>query len=295
MKNYLDCVPCFFKQWIETARMAGAADDQVKRIIDQAGFCLKDLKLNVRQPEIVFMGHEIIKRELDNPDPYKKIKEKLNNWAISLYPSLKKIISKSSDPLLTATKIAIVGNYFDITPQMSPQLLKNIDLVLRGNLKEINQANPGLFQYINFKKKLFDASTIVYLADNAGELVFDRVLIETIKEMDNNKRIILVTREQPILNDCLQDDAVKCGLDSCSEIMSSGCRTPGTIPEFCSPAFLYTFKCADMVISKGQGNYESLVKLEDTRIFHLYNAECDILAYELGAEIGDMILIGNKG
>ena len=124
----------------------------------------------------------------------------------------------------------------------------------------------------------------LYLGDNAGESVFDKLLIETI-----NKPVFYATREVPVINDVIIDDAIASGLNSVAEIISSGSPAPGIILPLCSDEFLSVFQKADMIISKGQGNYEGLSDA-DRNIFFLLKAKCPVIAKDLNVNVNDIIL-----
>ena len=125
----------------------------------------------------------------------------------------------------------------------------------------------------------------MYIADNAGEIVFDRVLIEQFK----NKKSIFAVRSGPIINDALVEDAIACGIYKCARIISSGCDAPGTILRFCNKKFLKIYRDADLIISKGQGNFEALAD-EKRPIFFLFRAKCPVVAKHLNCKLGDVIL-----
>ena len=141
-----------------------------------------------------------------------------------------------------------------------------------------------------FKEALRKSHFILYLADNAGEVVFDKVLIEEIKSLYPDKEIIYAVREKPIINDALISDAYFCGIDKVAQVISSGCDAPGTVLSLCSQDFLKVYKKADMIISKGQGNFEALWGKRD-RIFFLFMAKCPVVAKEVGSRVGEKILL----
>ena len=134
------------------------------------------------------------------------------------------------------------------------------------------------------------SKNILYLADNAGETIFDRVLIEEIKGLYGDKSIFYAVRERPIINDALKEDARACGIDRIADVISSGSDTPGTIISLCSEAFLKIYRDADMIISKGQGNFEALSDVSRP-IFYLFMVKCPVVAKDLGCRIGDIILL----
>lgn len=289
MKAYIDCIPCFFRQCIEASRMAGADDSKVKRIVDEVGYRLRDFTYDAKPPELALMVHSIIRAELGNGDYYENLKQKSNFWALSIYSQLKEAVKKAQDPLLKALEIAIAGNMIDYGANSNIDFYGTIDELLKEKKKEPFQNGP-LIHYDLFKDHLKDARNILYLSDNAGEAVFDRVLIETIKEMDDSRSFIYAVRDKPIINDCLETDAVKCGIGKCASIVSSGCEAPGILQDHCSPRFKGIFNDMDMIISKGQGNFEGLMD-SDKIIFHLFITKCPVMGNILGVNVKDPVLL----
>ena len=131
------------------------------------------------------------------------------------------------------------------------------------------------------------------MADNAGETVFDRILIEEIKKGDSNKEIIYAVKESPAINDALIEDAYYCGIDRIAKVISSGSDAPGTVLSLCSKKFLKLYRNADMIISKGQGNFEALSNAKRP-IFFMFMAKCPVIAREVNCKIGDVILLYHK-
>jgi uncharacterized protein with ATP-grasp and redox domains len=131
---------------------------------------------------------------------------------------------------------------------------------------------------------LHESPAILYLADNAGETVFDRVLIEHL-----DRPVTYVVKAAPIINDATFEDAVAAGIDRIAEIIDNGSNAPGTLLDQCSEAFLESFHQAELIIAKGQANYESLSR-EPAPIFFLLQAKCRVIARDLGVATGDIIL-----
>jgi len=237
---------------------------------------LSQASFDVTPSEIGLGVYCIISRRTGVEDPYKEIKEKCVQQALSLYPELKKLIEASEDRLMTAVRLSSAGNVIDFGTNSSFDLKQELETILSQDF--------AVNHYEEFRRALKKAQNIVYIADNAGETVFDRLLIEEI-----NKPVIYVVREKPIINDATRDDAQLSGLDKVSEIMSSGCDAPGNILKFCSDEFLKIYGSADLVISKGQGNYEALSD-EEKPIFFLLKAKCQVVARDLGVREGSIIL-----
>jgi hypothetical protein len=161
--------------------------------------------------------------------------------------------------------------------------------MLQTENQAICKENKKLYQYKRFKQTLGRAKNVLYLADNAGETVFDRILIEEIKRADPHKQILYAVKSGPTINDALEEDARFCGIDRAAKIITNGVDAPGTILSLCSRNFLRIFRKADMVISKGQGNFEALSPASRT-VFFLFMAKCQTVADHVGCGIGDIIL-----
>lgn len=210
--------------------------------------------------------HNLLRSYTHNPDPYKVVKRKNNDQAISLVPELKKIIKQSRDPFETALRIAIAGNIIDFAASDNFNLKSTIDRVLTSEF--------AIDHSKQFKKAIESADTILYLGDNAGEIVFDKLFIESI----NHPNLIYVVRGAPVINDATLEDAEYTGINRVAKVISNGYDAPSTILHKSSNEFQRYFKKADLIISKGQGNLEGLLQLNDKRIFFLPMVKCDVMA-----------------
>ena len=293
MKTFLDCIPCFFRQALEAARMAGASESEQKEILDKVAGALPDFSLALPPPEMAGVIHGIVKEHTGVDDPYAEIKKKSNDLALSVYGELKKKLRHSRDRLLTAVELAIAGNILDCGVKNSLNVDKELEKILIEEKRAISTENNFLFNYPQFQNALDNATTILYLADNAGETVFDRVLIEEIKDMSNGKNVIYAVKEKPAINDALSADAYFCGIDKSAQVISSGSDVPATLLSRCSKDFLKTFNAADLIISKGQGNFEALSSAVGP-IFFLLVAKCPVIAGDIGCKVGDVILLSHE-
>lgn len=289
MKTYLDCIPCFFKQALEAARIAGAGERMQKRILNELARILQEFSLASSPPEMGRVIYDMVKRITRKDDPYLKIKQKSNKLVLKIYGKLKKKIGSSPDRLFMAVKLAVAGNVIDYGVKNSLDVDAELAAILDEENKVIKQENRRLFDYAKFKIALRKARTILYLADNAGETVFDRLLIEEIKRINGNKRIVYAVKESPVINDALVEDAFTCGIDKLAEVISSGSDAPGTILSLCSKEFLAIYRKADMVISKGQGNFEALSAAK-RQIFFLFMAKCPVITKDISCKLGEVIL-----
>jgi len=293
MKTYLECIPCFFKQALEAARLAGASQGTQEKILNKLTEVVPQLSLASPPPAMGRIIYGLVEKFTKRKDPFKAAKDKSNRLTLDIYDTLKSRISRSHDRLLAAVELAIAGNIIDYGVKNTLDVGKEIKKILSKEHKTIKRKSNKLFNYAEFKRILRRAKTILYLADNTGETVFDRILIEEIKNLYKKKRVIYAVKGRPIINDALVEDAYQCGIDRVAEVVSTGLGIPGTILSLCSKDFLRIYKDADMIISKGQGNFEALSEKRKP-VFFLFMAKCNVVAKYVGCNVGDIILIYNK-
>jgi len=235
-----------------------------------------------RPPEIGRRVHRVVRTGSGVDDPYDGVKKKYNDLALSLYPKLSAMVEKSADPLLTAVKLAIAGNIVDFGA------LTEFDL--EETINEVMSKGFAIDDFDILEHKLQHAKTMLYIADNAGEIVLDKLFIETMLTIRKLEQITFVVKGGPIINDATQKDVHHITLAKLPHIkfftVSNG--DPDTGPERGSPEFLQMLKETDLNIAKGQGNYEALS--EQRNIFFLLMAKCPIVADDLGVDTGDIVL-----
>ena len=276
MKTYLDCLPCFMGQALRAGRIATKDEKKIKALLDDVGCMIKNIPLENTPPETGDLIYQKVRKITGVDDPYIKIKESNISEALALYPKLKQVVKNSGDQLLTAIRIAIAGNVIDLGVGKEFNIIEDVDKVLNQEF--------AIFDFEEFVYQLKNAKSILYLGDNAGESVFDKILIEELK-----KPVTYVVRDIPVINDVTIEDAISSGLDDVAEIISSGSSAPGTILNLCNDAFSERFSNADMVISKGQGNYEGISNV-DRPVFFLLKAKCAVIARDLEVKENDIVL-----
>ncbi|GAB6096789.1 DUF89 domain-containing protein [Desulfatiferula olefinivorans] len=279
MQSSHDCIPCFVRQALEAARFATEEDAVIERVLREVLKAVSEMDLSVPPPVMARDVHRIIRRCCGCDDPYRPVKERFNAFALGLYPSLRKRILDSNDPFDTAVRLAIAGNIIDfgVNAAIDGDLIHTtIDHALCG---------PLAGDVRDFEKRVNGARRILYLGDNAGEIVFDRLLIETLP----NGRVTFVVRGRPVINDITMDDAEQTGMTACVPVIDNGSDAPGTVLSDCSDAFKAAFDAADLIIAKGQGNYESLSDLDRPIVF-LLKAKCPVIAGHLNCQVGDTII-----
>jgi len=277
MRTYLDCIPCFFRQALNAARLAGANEDTQKRILDSLAAEIPNFPLSSSPPEMGRIVYRLVREITGEEDPFKKVKDEYNKVALNIYPNLKEKVADSKDRLLAAIRLAIAGNIIDFGPDSSFNLQKEIE--------DVFQKDFAVFDYQEFKEALKSTKQILYLADNAGEVVFDRILIEELA-----KEVIYVVRDKPAINDALIEDAKFCGIDKIAKVISNGSDVPGTVLSLCSKDFLSLYEKAKLIISKGRGNFEGLAGSDNAPIFFLFEVKCPVIGNDVGCNVGDIVL-----
>ena len=280
MKTHLDCYPCLFTQALNAARLHTSDERILRSILDQVCRILPELPFEATPPLFGREVYRIVAEMTKVRDPYKEIKKLCTKLALELYPSLKKRIRASDDSLLTAIRIAIAGNVIDFGTTRTFDIREDLQIVLKQSF--------AVDHYREFQRALGSANNVLFIGDNAGETVFDRLLIEEL-----GKPVIYVVREKPVINDAVYADAVEAGIDQVAQILSSGSDAPGNILDLCSEEFIEAYGSADMIISKGQGNYEALSE-EARPIFFLLKAKCQVIARDIGVEKGSIILMKRR-
>jgi uncharacterized protein with ATP-grasp and redox domains len=281
MKTYLDCLPCLMSQALKAARAATDDEAVQRQVVNAIAAMIPELSLGLKPPEITQRGYRLIRQITGNKDPFHKAKVDANQMAMALYPRLKKLVADSGDPLLTACKLAIAGNSIDLGPNFEEIDINHIVSEALSSLLTVND-------YEKLRRSLDGSRRILYLGDNAGEIVFDRLLIEQLQKVKRTD-IYFVVRERPVINDATLDDALATGMDRVAKVVSSGSDAPATILSQCSPDILKLYYSADLIIAKGQGNYESL-EGEPGNIFFLLRAKCPLVAKLLSVEMGNALL-----
>jgi len=280
MEIFLDCLPCFLRQVLEASRLAtNRADIQVE-IMKETVRLISDYEKFRYSPEIGRAMHQIVKKHTGIFDPYKEIKCKNIRNALEIYPSLKHFLFKKADRLYWVLKIAATGNIID-------SAIYN-DINIEECVEKELEKEFSICDIEKLESELKRAKSLLIIGDNAGETIFDRVLVEDFLYLD----ITYAVRSEPIINDATIEDACASGLDHCSRLISTGCNAPGLILDERSEEFLNIFNNADIVISKGQGNYEALSE-QKRGIFFLLKAKCPVISDKLGVDINDYVFKWN--
>ncbi|MCF8029574.1 MAG: ARMT1-like domain-containing protein [Desulfohalobiaceae bacterium] len=284
MRTYLDCLPCFLRQALDVTRLIGADEELSERI-------LRDVlqtasKMDYSQPPPV-MGkyiHRLVRDSAQAPDPYASLKQSFNSMALRVYPELADMVRQADNPLEAAVRLAIVGNLIDFgtaSGVSEEQVQREVDQALD---------NPFQGDVASLERAVAQADSILYLFDNAGEIAFDRLLLDLLPL----ERVVGVVKPSPIINDATLEDARACGITDMIPVVDTGSDAPGAVLEDCGEEFLRHYRRADLILAKGQGNYEALSHMEKNAFF-LLKAKCSVVAADLGCTGGTMVLTRSGG
>ncbi|MBI5103163.1 MAG: DUF89 family protein [Nitrospirae bacterium] len=279
MRTHIECFPCFLRQTVIALNQL-TDDPEVREKVMKAVLLVIGKADTSRPPaHTTTFIHRMI-REVLEADPFGRIKHDYNEIALGLYPSLKQKVIRSDEPLQTAARLAIAGNVIDFG------IFTSVDI--EGSVSRALESPLSVDDYASFKRSVHEAENILYLLDNAGEIVFDRLLIEELTSL--GKKVTAVVKGSPVLNDVTYEDASQTGLAGLCDVIDNGSDCIGTIMEWTSAGFRDEFSRADLIISKGQGNFETLAGT-DKNIYFLFQAKCEVVSRELGRLLGSMILM----
>jgi damage-control phosphatase, subfamily I len=285
MKTELECLPCFFSQVSRSLHHAGVNGDLGRAITGKAEAIIERASLDEVPARTTTLIHRMV-REETGVDPYRAVKDAYNRIALDRLPALRTMVARSADKLEGGVRVAIAGNVIDFGIYDTVDLDRSIEESFRRSL------DSAAFRL--FSDKVNAARRIVYLCDNAGEIVFDRALIEVLRGM--GKETLAVVKGVPVINDATLDDARAAGLAQSAAVIDNGSDGIGTLLETCSARFLDAYRGADLIISKGQANYETLAQERDERIFFLFKVKCPVVASHLKRPNGDIVLMcGDTG
>jgi len=227
---------------------------------------------------------KLIRESLQNPDPYHRLKQHYNHLKLELYPSSKEMVENSADPFDTAMRLALAGNVIDFGSKYQFDIMEHIQLAMDHQL--------AIDDSRELRHDLTHADTLLYIGDNCGEIVLDKLFLESIRV----PRKYFVVRESAVINDITADDAMMTGMDQIAKVITTGDNSPGAVWESASNDFKDHFVKADVVISKGQGNLEGLIDVPHDHVYFLLVTKCELIAERIGTRVGDYVIKrGQKG
>ncbi|MBI9045125.1 MAG: DUF89 family protein [Anaerolineaceae bacterium] len=276
MQTYPECFNCFTKLIYNSIQPLGFDEREQFDLMQESLNIVLSYDMSI--PPAVIGGKVFgnIVKTSGVTDLFLEIKKESTRIALGLYPQLKACVSQADDPLDMAIRISALGNLMDVANPNSYDLDEEIDNISK---QPIHGGGLKLF-----RERLKTAKRLLILGDNTGETVFDRVLIETL-----DMPVTYAVKGSPILNDATLQEALDAGLDQCAEIISNGAAIAGTHLPYCSEDFKAVFEDSDLILSKGQGNYETLSDVE-ANVFFLLRVKCEALSKDIGIPVGSMAL-----
>jgi uncharacterized protein with ATP-grasp and redox domains len=275
MKFTPECYPCIVRQAATAVKLAGVDTETQYHALNKVLHSLASSDHQLSPSDVAGETNRIIREVTGVDDFYLQKKKASHELAMSYLDQLRSLVSQGPDPLVQALKVGAAGNIIDVVHVEEYDLWEEVTTTVQGQL--LGGGLPA------FKDKLNSASFILYLADNVGETVFDRVLIETLA-----LPVIYSVKSGPILNDATREDAIAAGIDQVAEIVENGTRSPGTVLSQASAEFLELIDKAELVLSKGQANYETLDD-QGEKIFFLMRVKCPLLSQAVNAPVGSLL------
>lgn len=283
MRPYPDCIPCLLRHALHAGRAASPSKDVHDRVVRAA--LRETLAWGMKSPAPV-MGQRIqriVRRLSRDRDPYRRAKQRSNRLALRMLPSLRRRVARAKDPLEAAVRFAVAGNIIDLGSgkKLPDSLVRSVvgralAVPLKGSVGALRRAAAK-------------ARKILYIADNAGEIVLDRLLIERLPM----EKITVSVRGMPVINDATIGDARAAGLTDIVEVIDNGSDAPGIVLKECSKTFKRRFAEADLIIAKGQGNFETVGE-HDKHAFFILMAKCKAIARHTKSELGSLLLVEHK-
>jgi hypothetical protein len=272
MDAHLDCGPCVLRQAIDATRQTDADERTEKRVLRQVAGEVSEMDFDDTPMTLASQAQQVVQTKTGVADPFEEVKAVSNDEVLELYPAFEEDLRQAEDRLATAVRLAIAGNVIDVGP--------GHDIDIEATVGEVLDQSFAIDDLASLRADLAEATDVLYLADNAGEIVLDRLLIE---QLDADVEVVV--KDQPFLNDVTAADARAAGIDEVADLRTRGSDGVGTV----TPAFERRLREADVVISKGQGNYE-LFSDADPSIYFLFMVKCSVVADDVGAPEGSIVL-----
>ncbi len=282
MKLHLECVPCYIRQALDAAKMATKDEKLQEQILRESIIAASEFDIDSSGFILQAKIKKVMGKILPATDPYREVKEKYNRIVLDLGDDIKKIIRDSKNPFETSLRIALAGNVIDFGPNanLNSKILKNA--IKKSLSQRLDNKKIKLL-----KENIDNAKRILFIGDNAGEIVLDKIFIEKLPK----EKITYVVRGGCALNDATMQDAKMVGMTDTVRVITTGLDMPAAILPLCSKDFLVNYKRSDLIIAKGQGNYEALCE-EDKNIFFLLKIKCPIVAstFKKRYKVGDIVV-----
>jgi uncharacterized protein with ATP-grasp and redox domains len=288
MEFYYECIPCHIRAALNSIILLTDDTEIISKVIKKALIKASEFKKYKNFFELYYDIQNVVKSYIPNKDPFKDLKSQFNKICLSVADDLKRIIEQSDDCFNSGVRVCLAGNSIDV---MQGKKMN------RGALKEsiTNAIKQPLNERIlkRFEREVRNANKILFIGDNAGEIVFDMIFIEMLNEKYKKEgKITYSVRGGYTLNDCTMEDAILVGINNVVKVITTGIDMPNAHLPLCSEEFVNAYREADLVISKGQGNLEALID-EEKNIFFLLKIKCQVMAKILDNrhKVDDIVIV----
>ncbi len=282
MKLHLECIPCYIRQALEAAQMVTDDIEILEKILRESLIAASKFDMGGNGLLTQAMIQKSIKNIIPAVNPYKKVKKEFNIICLELVDKFKKMIEDFGDPFEGSLRMALAGNIIDFGPRADLSREIIIDTIKESLSQDIDTE-----KITQLKENIHNAKKILYIGDNAGEIVLDRIFIENLP----TEKIIYAVRGGPALNDVTMEDAVMTGMTDIVNVIDTGLDMPAALLDLCSKEFIKEYDRSDLIISKGQGNYEALSD-ERKNIFFLLKIKCPVIveSFNYKYKVGDIVV-----
>lgn len=286
MKIHDKCLPCVINQVIKVANITGVYKKE--ELLKEVFAYLSKMDYESTTPEIIGQVFNMIKKHTNNPDPYKETRNYYNTLFLKLLPEFEMRIEQLENPFQLAVRYAIIGNIIDFNPIHNTLLEDIFDY-----FEKMEQLELAIDDSASLRNDILNAKKLLYLGDNCGEICMDKILLKRIKVLNPDVKILFGVRGKPVVNDSIAEDAYYVGIDEYAEVIDNGDDSLGTVLNRTSSEFKEIYTNADVVIAKGQANYECLSE-ENKNIYFLLMTKCDVIANDIGVAENKMICMKNN-
>jgi len=275
------CVTCIFSQSLRVCEKLQVDNKTTKKILDSVAGMIPEWSFDETPPQVAARVYPKIAKLLQTDDIYYDFKREATERAKAFIPFVEEMIDKHNDKFHASLKAAVAGNVIDLAAMEQFDLQEEVEKVFDSPF-EIDDSEE-------LRNILQNSKNLLVVGDNAGEHLFDKVMMKCLKNLFPNLHIFYAVRGKPIINDITIDEAIEAGLDEVAEIVDSGVDTPGLDLNRASNKMMSVYKQADVVLAKGMGNYESLNGVSIRPTFFLLKVKCSVVAASLGRNVGDII------
>lgn len=286
MKIRYQCLPCLVNQAVRVAEITGAQDREA--LFRQVFAAMSRMDFSRTNPEVIGETFRLLKRHIGNEDPYRDTRKHYNRLFLAHSHRFSDAIDDAADPFNQAIKYAILGNIIDFNPVHGI----TIDEIMRY-FNGAEQMHLIIDHTDALRHDIASAKTLLYLGDNCGEICLDKLLIHRIRALNPSLQVYFGVRGAPVVNDSIAEDAFDVGMDEVATIVSNGDDSLGTVPNRCSEEFREIYRQADVVVAKGQANYESLSEDPEKNIYFLLMTKCEVIAKDIGVPQKSLVCLKN--